>query len=95
MINRLVRMHFKTDEIAVFLEIFEHSKEHIRSFPGCRHLELWADTREKGVFFTYSRWDSEESLDHYRYSPLFKSVWSRVKPLFAQPATAWSLEKKY
>jgi hypothetical protein len=93
MINRLVKLTFHDTTEGEFLEIFRETEDRIRSFPGCLHLELWEDTSKKGVFFTFSQWESEAHLDHYRFSPLFKSVWSRVKPLFAAPAEAWSVRK--
>lgn len=93
MINRLVKLTFAEEHTGEFLRIFEESRAKISAFPGCRHLELWEDTRKKGIFFTFSQWESEVALDHYRFSPLFKSVWTRVKPLFSAPAEAWSVQK--
>ncbi|HRU60663.1 MAG TPA: antibiotic biosynthesis monooxygenase [Bacteroidia bacterium] len=93
MINRLVKLSFHAEDAGKFTELFREVSEKIRAFPGCLHLELWEDLREKGVFFTFSQWDSEASLDHYRFSPLFKSVWAHVKPLFKAPAEAWSVRK--
>jgi quinol monooxygenase YgiN len=58
--------------------------------PGCRHLELLEDLADPCVRVTYSLWDDEASLDAYRQSPYFASVWKRTKPLFAGPAVAHS-----
>jgi len=33
-------MTFQEEKVAAFLENFESNKKKIRSFPGCRHLEL-------------------------------------------------------
>ena len=90
MLIRVVRMTFREDQAAAFLEIFNASRPQIRSFAGCQHLELWQDAQEPQVFCTYSYWDSEEALNHYRHSTLFAEVWSETKKLFAAPPLAFS-----
>ncbi len=89
MIRRLVKMTFQPDQVETFLEIFEESKHKIRSMPGCLHLELW---RNDNIFFTYSIWEDERALNHYRFSDVFKTVWAKTKMLFAEKAQAWSLQ---
>jgi heme-degrading monooxygenase HmoA len=42
---------------------------------------------------TYSIWDSEEVLEQYRDSELFKSVWTFTKTLFSDKPTAFSAKK--
>ena len=86
MIIRVVRMTFA----AAFLEIFRASQPRIRSFAGCRYLELWQDAQAPHIFCTYSHWDSEEALNNYRHSDLFTGVWSATKKLFAAPPLAFS-----
>lgn len=93
MLTRVVRMTFQEDKVKAFLENFNQNKEKIRNFPGCRHLELWQDENFKNIFMTYSFWDSEEALNQYRDSELFKSVWSYTKTLFADKPTAFSAKK--
>jgi heme-degrading monooxygenase HmoA len=41
--------------------------------------------------FTYSQWDSEESLNAYRQTELFVQTWKRTKTLFQEKAEAWSV----
>jgi hypothetical protein len=89
MIRRLVKMTFQPDKTEDFIAIFEASKLKIRGMAGCQHLELW---RREHIFFTYSIWESEEALNNYRQSELFKDTWSRTKALFAAKPEAWSLE---
>jgi quinol monooxygenase YgiN len=48
------------------------------------------EENETGVYFTYSVWDSQEHLDAYRFTPLFKMVWPKVKEWFADKPEAWS-----
>jgi heme-degrading monooxygenase HmoA len=90
MINRIVKMTFREDEVDNFLKIFDSSKEKIRSFPGVRHLELLQHSHQKNILFTYSLWESEEDLEEYRHSTLFKDTWAKTKPLFSAKAEAWS-----
>jgi len=92
MFTRIVKMEFRPDEVPTFLANFENVKEKIRNFPGCEFLELYQDKNNKAIFFTYSRWLKEEDLENYRNSTLFKSVWSETKPLFQDPAQAWSVD---
>lgn len=91
MIVRIVKMTFQQDKIAQFQQLFTEKKELIRHFTGCAHLELWQDAHESNIFFTYSKWEDEHALNHYRFSPLFKEVWSNTKPLFLEKAEAWSV----
>lgn len=90
MLIRIVRMTFKEEEVDNFLQVFNKSKHKIRSFPGCRHLELHRDYNKDNVYVTYSLWDNEDALNGYRNSPLFKSVWSDTKALFAEKPLAFS-----
>lgn len=86
-------MHFEPENIPSFERIFETSREHIKSFAGCRHLDLFRDIRNPDVFFTYSIWESEAALEAYRESEFFRKVWSQTRKLFAEKPQAWSLEK--
>lgn len=91
MLTRIVCLQLKRENIPSFERIFENSREQIRAFPGCNHLELLREQGEDGIFFTYSKWDSEAALNNYRKSPFFRKVWAETKALFAAPAKAWSL----
>ena len=94
MITRIVRMEFRPEAVATFLEVFNASKSQIRHFPGVHHLELHRDATMDNVFFTYSIWEGEAALEAYRHSDLFKSVWARTKVLFSARPQAWSLRKE-
>lgn len=93
MLIRIVRMTFKPEGVADFLENFHANKESIRNFPGCHHLELWQDENKKNIFLTYSHWESEQRLNQYRDSELFKSVWTFTKVLFSEKPVAFSSRK--
>ena len=92
MIKRIVKLTFQEDKVEDFIQIFEESKNKIRQFPGCQHLELWHARQPSNIFFTYSYWDSEDALNAYRYSELFIQTWAKTKPLFQDRAEAWSIE---
>jgi quinol monooxygenase YgiN len=94
MIVRIVKMTFKGEEVDKFLSLFNDRKDRIRHFEGCSHLELWQDAHQANIFFTYSIWQSEQHLEHYRFSELFKDTWARTKVLFADKAQAWSVDQK-
>jgi hypothetical protein len=87
-------MTFTAESIATFQTIFEERKQRIRSFNGCEHLELWQDAHNPCIFFTYSIWQNEKDLDHYRFSEFFKETWSLTRALFASKAQAWSVQRK-
>ncbi|MDO4728629.1 MAG: antibiotic biosynthesis monooxygenase [Bacteroidota bacterium] len=91
MLTRIVKMHFHTDKIDEFLEIFSKNKHLIRNFEGNTFLELYQDKDNPSVFFTYSIWQDADKLELYRQSELFNSVWSKTKVLFAEKPQAWSL----
>ncbi len=92
MITRIVKLHFKKENISSFERIFQETREVIRNFDGCLLLELYQDTSDPSIFFTYSRWDTEEDLEAYRKSDFFKEVWATTKILFQQKAEAWSVQ---
>lgn len=92
MIKRIVKLTFLPANVPQFLSLFEATKDRIRHFPGCRHLELLKEAGRDNVYFTLSHWDSEEALHHYRNSELFQETWSKTKVLFEKKAEAWSLE---
>lgn len=93
MIVRIVRMTFEPSLTRQFLEVFAASQERIRSFEGCLYLELLQDVNFPNIYCTYSIWESEEKLNRYRFSELFKTTWAKTKPLFAEKAEAFSLKK--
>jgi len=94
MIIRVVRMTFRDDAVEQFLQIFEASKEKIRSFPGCQYLQLLGDVHQTNIFSTYSIWEDETDLNVYRNSELFGQVWPETKRLFSAPPVAHSYFQK-
>jgi heme-degrading monooxygenase HmoA len=89
---RIVKMTFAPEKVDEFIANFEQVKGKIRNFEGVEHLELLNDKNKSNIYFTYSIWNSEEQLEKYRHSDLFKSVWAVTKPLFIEKAEAWSVE---
>jgi quinol monooxygenase YgiN len=93
MIIRIVKMSFRPEHSDRFVALFDGWKSRIRGFPGCLHLELLRDTAEPNTFFTYSHWERPEDLERYRASDVFSEVWPTVKPLFASPTEAWTVDR--
>lgn len=92
MFTRIVKMEFETGMVPTFLNNFEKVKHQIRHFPGCCFLELWSDKNDQTIFFTHSKWETEQHLENYRQSELFKGVWATTKPMFRSKALAWSVD---
>lgn len=93
MLIRIVKLSFSPENINEFIEIFNVNEKNIRNFKGCRLLELYRDKDNPNIFFTYSYWDSEEYLESYRNSELFKNIWAKTKTLFNDKPMAWSVNK--
>lgn len=83
-------MTFHQENVDTFLEIFDESKVAIRQFPGCCGLKLMRNPQEENQLFTYSLWDSEDSLNAYRHSELFEITWAKTKVLFSKKPMAFS-----
>jgi len=92
MIKRIVKMTFREEAVDTFLrDVFEQSKDRIRAFPGCLHMELLQHAAQPNMLFTLSIWENEADLEAYRQSDLFKATWEKTKALFAEKAEAWSV----
>lgn len=87
-IQRLVRMSFINERIPDFIEVFNESKEKIRSFPGCLGLNLISDINDNSIIYTSSIWRSVNDLENYRNSELFISTWRKTKIYFKEKAEA-------
>lgn len=90
MITRIVQLNFQEHLVNEFLTMFDTTGPKIRAFEGCMSVELVRDKYKPYVFFTLSKWESEEALEAYRQSELFKNTWKETKALFSLPAHAWS-----
>lgn len=93
-IQRIVKMTFELERADEFESFFMEIKDQIAAQPGCAEVRLLRDKAESGVFFTYSVWDQQASLDAYRTTELFGMVWPKVKNWFAAKPEAWSTELK-
>ncbi|MBK9151760.1 MAG: antibiotic biosynthesis monooxygenase [Saprospiraceae bacterium] len=92
MITRIVKMHFRPEEVDHFLKIYHQSRPVILSMQGCRDVTLHRQAGRPEVMFTLSVWDSVADLDAYRGSAFFRDTWTKTKSLFESKAEAWSLE---
>ena len=93
MLVRIVKLTFDSSKVDDFLINFDKNKNQIRNFNGCRFLELYRDKENPSIFFTYSYWDSENDLENYRNSSLFKNIWKVTKAWFVAKPEAWSVDK--
>lgn len=91
MLVRIVKMEFEQTKVDTFLELFYATRDKIANFDGCTRLDLLSSLNATNVFFTYSIWKSEEHLENYRNSELFKQTWAKTKVLFNNKPEAWSL----
>ena len=94
MIVRIVKMEFEQTKVTTFLNLFHSTRDKIAHFDGCTQLDLLNYAGATNVFFTYSIWKSEEHLETYRNSELFKQTWAKTKVLFSNKPEAWSLVKQ-
>ncbi len=84
-------MSFELEKVEKFKSIYELNWHKIKGFEGCLHVELLQDRSSPSIFFTYSNWESENHLNNYRDSIVFKTVWASTKVLFNQKPEAWTL----
>ncbi len=92
MIQRLVKLHFHPQHCAAYEAIYQSSRQRIRATPGCLHLESWRDLQQPNIYYTYSRWQDEASLNAYRHSDFFQATWAKTKALFSNKPEALSAE---
>jgi heme-degrading monooxygenase HmoA len=91
MLTRVVKMQFNPSFIEEFKSVFKLVQSKIEQSEGCTGVKLLQDEKDSSIFFTISNWESENALEVYRNSELFKLTWAKVKPNFTRKAEAWSL----
>ena len=91
MVIRIVRLTIQQEQVAVFKNYFSTTQAQIRSFPGCKYVSLHHDANQPEVMITFSKWESENDLENYRNSDLFKTTWAKVKPLFSAAPSAFTM----
>jgi autoinducer 2-degrading protein len=91
MITRFVKLTFDPAKVEEFLKLFHSTKEAIQSSKGCIEVKLMHDIANSNIFFTVSRWESEDDLNTYRSSALFDGVWTQTKQYFGDKPQAWSV----
>lgn len=85
-------MHVTKSNRSEFLQVVNPHIKKMERTPGCLELRLFIDSTDPDCFVTQSRWENEESLENYRNSDLFRSVWAKVKPFFSDRAEAFTLK---
>ena len=92
MIVRIVKLSINKNHRNNFIDLFNDSKSLILSSEGCQKVQLLKDDVNEEIFFTYSHWKNIESLEKYRNSTTFKSIWEKTKTYFCDKPEAWSLK---
>jgi quinol monooxygenase YgiN len=95
MITRIVKLTFTEDHIDDFLNYFDSINQVVNQFPGCKGMKLLRDKKNPSIIFTYSIWESEEALEIYRTSEIFKEIWPTIKKWFGQKADAWTVNTHF
>jgi len=93
-ITRIVKLTFKPEHITDFETYYETIRTKVAGQPGCNGVTFLKEQNNTGVFFTYSKWDSEVDLNNYRGTEVFGQIWPTVKNWFGAKAEAWTLEEK-
>ena len=91
-VTRIVKLTFQEEKINEFIAFFDTINTKVSRFEGCYGMKLLQDIHKKNVVFTYSFWESEDALNHYRDSDLFGSVWPTIKPWFGDKPEAWTVQ---
>lgn len=86
-------MTFNPEKLNEFLAFFETSKPKILNFEGCYQVDLMQNVAQPNQLYTISIWEDESFLNKYRSSEFFSHTWTYTKSLFADKATAVTLEK--
>lgn len=84
-------MTFRPGTEPDFRAVFQASAPVIRTFEGCLEVNAFNDIAQPNVYFTISKWATEEALNAYRNSDFFNATWAKTKVLFESRAEAWSL----
>jgi len=90
MLVRIVQLEIQPEFTQKFLSLYSSHQEMIKGNKGCISLQLLQSDENPNHLATFSHWESEEALNHYRNSEFFRTLWSNVKPLFAEKAKAFS-----
>jgi heme oxygenase (mycobilin-producing) len=90
-ILRIVRLTFHPENVDAFIDIFSESKDLIGAFDGCIEVKLKKDQELQNVYYTVSKWKSNDHLNTYRKSELFEKTWAKTKKLFSDKPKAFSL----
>ena len=92
MITRIVKMVIKPEEVSSFVKHREKFTNKIRSFKGCVSHDFLKDKNVNNTFFSYSTWDSEQSIDTFRHSELFQSLKEINNRYYLKAEQAWTVE---
>lgn len=92
MITRIVKLEFQAAHLSDFLRFFDSISHVVNEFPGCKGMKLYQDVDHPTIVMTYSHWNSDQDLENYRNSEAFGKIWPSIKPWFAAPPEAWTVQ---
>ena len=80
-LTRILKLSISSTKHVTFKQFFGDKREIILSFKGRKHVELLKSTFD--IYFTFSIWDDETSLNGYRNSIPFEKFWTKTKTFFS------------
>lgn len=95
MITRIVKMNVNELDIEKFKLLVQPYQSKILAFKGCVQVDIMRDKKNRTQFFSYSIWESEEALENYRNSKMFREIWAEIKKLLSSPTIAWTVEDAF
>ncbi len=95
MILRVVKLKVDERKLEAFKLFMTNLHNEKLRLPGCLHFDFFHDKRNKNVYFSYTIWESEKYLRHYRKSELFKEVIQTLRSLCIEEPQAWTIENVF
>lgn len=93
MITRIVQLKFNHDfSWNAFRKLYEERNPATRGVPGCVEVKIMKDVNAPNIYYTVSKWSSNEALENYRSSEYFAETWPMVKSTLAEKANAFTIE---
>ena len=88
MITRFVKLNFTPAYCKQFEINFPEVKLKVEANKGCKEVKLFKAAN--CVYFTVSKWETEDDLNAYRNTDFFKQTWAIFKANFSAKAEAWT-----
>lgn len=94
MITRIVRLTLKDESSQNdFRALYASRNPMNRGVSGCLEVKIMKDINENNVYYTVSKWTTNEALENYRSSAYFKETWPMVKSTLASKTKVFTMEE--